>query len=631
MSKTRLPCNDISLPQLVSDPQLHHPPRAHLPDTTPPPPPPIRPFLGLHAKLSQAFASYTVVFLIISAYQLFRTRDSVDTFTANAKQALANDCYALERTVTTLASFPHFAAQGVNHGLVIALNMAVSQIGYGLEVALSGFVSALQFIIGLLTGTWRCFLLNLASSGIPILSDIGSDGIQAIDDINNALVSLLTTPVYDVERVIQEKMSDPQIGLAVNVPVTPVQKVAFCGKTLNLTVVDRLEADFKQWILYATLALLGIAMIGTLGKMVWIVIQHKRWKVHVSRVMRQLAVMTLPMVAHPSAEPATPGNKTATSASSSPPLPLIDNAIKVDLKIHAQRISHMVGHPLLYRFVDWSSHYLFPKNRDMRSLYFWFIFYISHPQAVLCLLVGLLGLLLVYGQIALIDFTRTNYRPILAAILTDLSDTVLQLVNSIMSTASVTFANETNIALSSLETDLNTQVFGSIVQASGEINAALTNVQTTLIQGIQTVFGDTAFGKLVIVVLQCLLLNKLEVVETGLTWIQNNARITFPRVSDDVLMMSSTEMNNLVLSAVNDLAGPPSPANSTSTAASNSAAGGGYVEGAIGKVFEQYENEVRRGLPVYFGLIGVWWIVLAMGVCGSGTILVRHRNVVVSR
>ncbi|KAI7832327.1 hypothetical protein BC939DRAFT_435205 [Gamsiella multidivaricata] len=581
-------------------------------------PPTVQPFLGLCAKLSQAFASYTVIFLIISAYRLFQTRSSVDTFVLDAKQTLFTDCYTLEKTATTLASFPQFAAQSVNRGLIATLDTAISQIGYGLVVVLSGVLATLDFVIGLLTGTWRCFLNNLADSGIPVLSEVGQGGVQAIDQVDNTLLDLLALPLNDLGKVIQDRMADPQIGLVLNMPTIPVQKVVLCDKVLGLVDVDAMAEDLKRWILYGTLVVLTLAVVAMLCNMAWIAFRHRRWTLHVSRVLQQVETISKEATSV-AIDPS--GNHEETKSSTWTPK---------DSRLCAVRIDHLTRHPLLYRFLEASSRCFFPRDENARGLYFWFMFYITQSQAVVCLCVGILGLLMIYAQLTLLDYARAHYRPLLNTALVDLSVTVPQLVNGIMHTSSVAFATETNTALSSLESDLNTHVFSGIVNAAASMSAALVNVETTLVQGIQTVFGDTLFAKLILAVIQCLLLNKLAAVEAGLAWIQGHVQLALPRLEDDVLMMNPTELQKLVAAAVEEMA-PPSLFNGVSMNSNNST--GGVVQSkvykaeiVIGRVFQQYEDELRRELPMYYGLVAVWWAVLAMGIVGVGGVLVRQRR-----
>ncbi|KAF9186949.1 plasma membrane fusion protein prm1 [Haplosporangium sp. Z 767] len=576
-----------------------------------------QPFLGLRAKLWQGFACYSVVLLVISAYRFLCTRNAIETFASAAKETVANDCYTLEKTVAALGALPYFTAQGVNHGLVLALNSAVNQIGYGLEAALSGLLATLDLVVSLLAGTWRCFLVNLVDSDIPLLSEIGDGGVQAIDEMNKALMILLATPFNELGALIQQKMTNHRISLPASPSMLQPQKVKICDKVLNLDTVGVLTDDLRKCILYAALVLLASAVVAALCNMVIISYHHKRWKRNIFRVMDLLHTETQAPLME-TRQPHIDINNADTQPN--------ESEVR-DVKLLASRISFMARQPFLFRILDKSSRQFFPENENGRNLYIWLMLYISQPQAVVCLLVGVLGLILIYSQVALIDYIRMRHHPVLATALQGLTDTALDLVNNTMYEASRTFATETNIAITSMETDLNMSVFGAIVHAAGELGSALTTVQTSLIEGVRAVFGNGLLGKLILAVLQCLLFNKLSVIENGLSWIETNAYVSLPRVSEDVLVVEQSELNRLIMASVAGTVIPAVISSSPMVLEKKSAYVKdklGRIEDVIDRVLEKYEQQLLEELPVYYGLMGVWCVVLMMGLVGAGVILVQQ-------
>ncbi|KAF9912206.1 plasma membrane fusion protein prm1 [Linnemannia zychae] len=565
------------------------------------------PFLGLRAKLSQAFASYAVVFLLVSAFQLYRTRNTIEKFTADAKASVAQECYALEQSLSSVALLPNLAAQGVNRGLVLAVEASISQIGYGLAVVLSGLLSTLELIMGLLTGTWRCFLGNLADSGIPFLSDVGTEGVEAIDELNGAVLNLLAIPFNGLGELIEAKMAAPQIGNLIAVSTVVAPKVEFCERALSLAPIDRLATDFRLWILYGTITLLGAALVITLANMAMIWYHHRRWMAHVGRVQPELSAITME----------SPGRIRGLTPLMEKPKAAIDKHDPERAKLEKIRIFHMVQHPLVHQFMDWSSNLLFKTDTIKRNIYLWFIRYVSHPPAVVCLLIGLLGLALTFGQIAFIEYMRRNYQAILAPAITDLSAMIFNSIQDSMQAASLAFSTEVNAALSVVEAELNYTVFAEIVRAAGELNSALVKVQTTLVEGVRTIFGASIFAKLVGAVLQCLLFNKLEIVGRGLGWVRENAQISLPRVMDDILMMDKTQLDAIVASSVSSLMGISLWADSPQPNSTSGWSGAQRIEGSISKVFTQYEDSLRRELPVYYSLVAVWVVILLLGLIGT--------------
>ncbi|KAF9129544.1 hypothetical protein BGW39_004058 [Mortierella sp. 14UC] len=547
---------------------------------------------------------------IESKFVKVKTRNTIEKFTADAKASVAQECYALEQSLSTVASLPYLAARGIDRGLVLAVEASISQIGYGLVVILSGLISTLELLMGLLTGTWRCFLGNLADSGIPFLTNVGAEGVEAIDDLNGMVLGLFAVPFNGLGELIEAKMAAPQVGNLVTMPTLATRNIEFCDKALNLAPVDRLASDFGQWISYGIMTLLGFALVVTLGNMVMIWYHHRRYMTHVGRVQQQLREIA--------AE--SPGQTRISPALAEKPGDAIDNLDPEQTRLEAMRISHMVRHPIVYQFMEWSSKLLSRTDETKQNAYLWFTLYVTHPPAIVCLFIGLLGLTLTFGQIAFIEYMRRNYRVILAPALTDLSEVIFDSIQGSLQAASVAFSTEANAALAVVEADLNKAVFAEIVRAASDLNSTLVKVQATLVDGIPTVFGDSIFAKLVGAVLQCLLFSKLEMVERGLGWVQENARINLPRVTDDMLMMDRTQLDAMVASSIDSLMGTsqrPQPSLSNSMLFPVGSSEAQRIEGSISKVFTQYEDSLWRELPVYYGLIAVWVAILLLGLAGA--------------
>lgn len=576
-----------------------------------------KPFPGLLAKMSQAFASYTIIFILFTAFQLFRSRDSVESIAADVKQTLTSNCHALEKTATALVSVPQVAARGVQQGLITALNTALGQMGNGLEAVLDGIIAIIEFVISIQTGTWRCFLNNLASAGIPFLSGVGGEGVQAIDALDKALVDLLALPLRGLGGVIRERMGNPQVTLVVNPSTISTQKVEFCQEALKLEVVDQLTLDFKRWILFGSIVLVVLALVATLCNMGLISFQFKRWQVHVDRMREHFVDMPKAVYTEKVMRVHTTGRLDDPSEKEIP--------YTEEYKLYTQRISYMACQPVLYRFVDDSSKKLFPDNKTRQNLYFWFMFYICNPPVLMCLLIGLLGIVLTFSQIALIEQVRSKYAPMLATAVDNLSGKIFNLVNDVMNTTSIAFATETNNQLAALETDLNTNVFGGIVNAASQVSSSLNTVQETLQQGVQRAFAQP-FSGLVLAVLQCLLLNKIAMVESGLKWVQEHAHITLLRLENDVLVMDQADVDKFVSAAIDNMESDNSTGSNEGEQDDDGSNAFQLIGRAIDKVFTVYERELERGLPIFYALVGVWGVVVVMGLVGVGMQFVKYRK-----
>ncbi|KAG0087721.1 plasma membrane fusion protein prm1 [Podila epicladia] len=474
------------------------------------------PFLGLRAKLSLSFVSPIVIYLLFSAWHLYRARETVQLIVFGTKEAFIQNCQDLERSISTLASFPDIAAEAAHHALIVGIESTIEQTSQGLKIMLQGILETIEFIVTFLTGTWRCFLVHLADSGIPLIADIGDGGVQAIDQLTATLMVLLTLPFNELGVLIQQEMNSRGFQEAIaKISVQPMENIEFCAGTMRSLSVDMLMADFRRWILVPALPLEG---------------------------------------AYP------------------------------------------------------ADHSPAPKESN-RTLFFWFAAYITHPPALTCLLLGSLGLILVYTQITLLNYARAHYRPVLflQPTLTTLSHTVLLDVRRAMAHSSAQFAHDTNAELARLESTINTQVFGAIVRSAGEMASALENVQTSLVEGVQEVFGGL-FGALVLAVLGCLLLNKLDRVRTGLVWVQNHAQMSLPRLAPEVLVLSQARVDRMVRNAMEG----------QGFVAMKQQQGQGQeqIGVVVSRILARFEDQLRWELPVYYGLVLVWVAVVALGVAG---------------
>ncbi|KAF9426839.1 plasma membrane fusion protein prm1 [Podila epigama] len=569
----------------------------HTPPTIAPPSVPVRPFLGLHAKLSLAFASPMVIYLLFSAWHLYRARDTVQTIIMSTKTSLTESCQDLERAISILSAFPDIAADATRQALVVGIDTVIHQTSYGLQVILQGVLETIEFIVTFLTGTWRCFLVHLATSGLPVLSEIGDGGVQAIDELTVSLMVLLSGPLNALAMIIQEEMlMTEQIKKAILGTGTSLQqqnnrteiKAGFCVAAVGedtLSSVNVLIEDFQRWILYGALIMVGGAVLVIALNMALTAYYHRRWKIYLGHISGVLySVVDTPV--HGQAE------HVLIMSGSQP---------EETIKVTATQLVQHARHPMVFHFANTFAWWMFPKDKTKRDLFLWCMDYISHPPAVTCLTIGLLGLILVYGQLAFLAYTRTHYRPqemSLQPVITHLSLIAQSQIQQAMTSASFKFSNETNAIVTAFETDLNERVFGAVAASAKEMSSALAQVQRSLVEGVYEVFGGL-FGELVLAVLRCLLLNKLDKVQAGLFWVQNHAQMTLPRLAPEVLIISVGRMDQVVNIAMGNEA-------VTSRA--------GMEMGLwVGQVLDRYEEGLRRELSVYYSLVMVWVIVFLAG------------------
>jgi hypothetical protein len=107
-----------------------------------------------------------------------------------------------------------------------------------------------------------------------------------------------------------------------------------------------------------------------------------------------------------------------------------------------------------------------------------------------------------------------------------------------LDSTSATWAEQSNVALARHQDELNTDMFGNLKEVTGAVNDSLTRFTDIINNGLNTAFGNTPFMDPLKAVVDCILLNKVEKVQEGLTWVSDHAHITFPTLSNDTFSLS---------------------------------------------------------------------------------------------
>lgn len=116
-------------------------------------------------------------------------------------------------------------------------------------------------------------------------------------------------------------------------------------------------------------------------------------------------------------------------------------------------------------------------------------------------------------------------------------------------------------------------------------------------------FGKTVLSKPVNSFVYCILGSKIDNMETALTWIKDNARVTLPTIDSSILMLSNSTMD--------DVSTPIAAA-----AAGDASSGDGQqAPGVIAKLFDKYEDALRKQRDIAAIFLGLYGAILLIGLC----------------
>ncbi|CEP09641.1 hypothetical protein [Parasitella parasitica] len=171
------------------------------------------------------------------------------------------------------------------------------------------------------------------------------------------------------------------------------------------------------------------------------------------------------------------------------------------------------------------------KNKVHQLLHF-----MSHPMVVYCLVVGTAGLIMTYGLAWLVE-TKSH------ALFDEFANKTEEWAKNATAqwTGAVTHQFENiNTWIGQAESDLNEHAFGVIRSSAIAVNDTLGIVVKEIHNLIQSALGGTPLEQPAQEVIQCLLLNKIESIEQGLTWIAGHSNVHLSRVDvpqfDSIIM-----------------------------------------------------------------------------------------------
>ncbi|CAG8612548.1 8503_t:CDS:2 [Paraglomus brasilianum] len=593
----------------------------------------IHPYIGLRAKLSQAWLAYPIIALLFVVFRLLSAIKTIPTLVDEIKQNALRSCDALETATSTVTSLPHFMAGGFNRATVDGVNLSIKAIGNTLDLAILALEGIMIWIINVFKSTYRC-LLELAIRGslaavadavqslsqfvsnnlgqikasidsqvnslndilnnvkqnsvvstlninIPTVSIPAADGLsnfqlpvidQGIGQLNNSLPTmdeiesklddLVTIPFDQLRSIIKSSMSNVRFDGSV-LPVPPKNQVTFCADNLDLSIVDNISRDLVKtaYIGLAVLVAVALLMIAANAVVIWY--SHRRFMRHVDRTKKTISLVTFTHTRQTTIE-----------------------IIKI-----AER-------PLITRWFIKASQFF--KNPDHQHLFRWFWDYILHPGALVCLAIGLVGVLSIYLQLAILDGVRGSYQQPLSDAISTFGNAVLDKINGALTDTSKSYASESNSAISNIEDELNKELFGWVNTTTTAIN----NTLNAAVDDISTFINGTFGGVPIILtavdqVINCLLFVKIRGIQAGLSFIQENASINLPRVNDSILLVDRSNMQEVVDKATTQIVGSPDS---------------GSSGGEIGRLFDTYESSLKSELPLFWLLIACWFFLVLMGV-----------------
>jgi hypothetical protein len=166
------------------------------------------------------------------------------------------------------------------------------------------------------------------------------------------------------------------------------------------------------------------------------------------------------------------------------------------------------------------------------------------------------------------------------------------------------WTNTTNYAIASVESEINVKLLGWAYNGTQTVNNTLTTFMDDINTAIKNTFEDTPLDGIVSGVVFCTLGDKVMELQKGLTWVHNQAHVSFPKVNSSLLA------SNLSTSAI-------TPSVEKAGSASSS---------ILDSLVDSLWQTVLGGLYVSISLISMWLLYAIGGLVYCIWVYKRGKN-----
>ena len=609
---------DYYAPQLAPRPSLNQTPY-------------LKPYLGLRARLSQIWINrWTILLLLVLVRLLFAIASTNSSLTSARREALSA-CTQVENIASSMASMPHYMASGVNEMTASGVEKAVSGLMTMLEMSVTGVEEIILFVIHMMTSTYLC-LITLAVSGSlhaaveignaisknlnetieGVTNDMGdavktvSNGInsimdkinfalpgfdkpninldeqikklkaleappqlqQGLQELNNSIPtfaevqnftdSIIRLPFEEVKKLIRgaNKFEFNRTAL----PVPAKEKLSFCseGNSINdfFDGLIKMAYDARK----VALGVLIVLAILVCVPMAWLEIRRYR-------IMQERAAL-------------------------------------FEQGHEGMDVVYIASRPTSGGIGLWVGRRFGSARRQVIVRWAWA--YATSTPMLFLLALGLAGLFSCFCQYLLLRAIQ-NKVPELTQQVADFAGKVVASLDN----ASMAWSQGVNGAVAKLDDDINNDILGWVNTSTTAVNQTLNVFVDEMSKTLNATFGGTVLHDPIKEVLNCLIGLKIASFQSGLTWVQEHAHVSFPGVANNTFSLGAAAQASDSDSAADLLAEP----NDKSKDA---------ISEAVDRVVEKLMSGIRIEALISTTLVLVWLLIALGGFIYASTRLFRR-------
>ncbi|KAI9820707.1 MAG: plasma membrane fusion protein prm1 [Pycnora praestabilis] len=612
-------------------------------DTPRPPPitaPYLTPYLGLRSRLSQVWINRWTILLLLVLIRTILAVVSLKQDLTSAKKEALSACTSVEAVGSAMASLPHYMSQGVNELAADGVEKAVNGLMSMLLLSVTGIEEIVVFVINLLTSTYVS-LITLAVSGslhvaLQVVEDVSGFLNKTLGDIGNDIATDISTFQNDLNKFTSALNSIPKaLGSSSSIPTLNINSSLDSLEHLQLPStldegLDKINASiptFAQVQNFTNNAirtpfedvkqLINSSLVAyKFDQSVFPVPQKEQLSFcsnndgiehffqdlfDVADYARKIFIIVLLLLAIIAC------------------IPMAYREIKrwETVQKRARLIGQQDFDPLdVVQIVSrpYSSTVgikaaSMVKSPRQQILVRWIVAYGTSMPALFVLSLGLAGLLSCLFHYILLKAIERE----VPALVNEVGAFADKVVNA-LENASVGWANSANHVIESTNNDINNDVFGWVNTTTGAMNDTLNTFVDGMTDALNATFGGTVLYDPIEEVFNCLIGLKVAGIEKALTWVSDNAHVSFPEFPNNTFSIgaaASLASDSTNTSVNSFLSNPGSDASDA-------------ISGAIVDVTDKIASAIRTEAIISACVIGLWVLIVLLGFLRALTLFFRH-------
>lgn len=548
------------------------------------------PFLGLKSRLTQSWAAPSVLMAVLFLVKLQLLRITIQAFINIAEESTLELCSMSNSAAQAARDAPRAAALMANKLIDESLTHSVKGLLDLLAIIVTALKGILLFIIEIYIGTWACLTVSFVNIA-------ANEALNATESVVKFANSTVHTAVHGVEDGLEElqKLINGATGLIgtiesfVSGSEKQISKVNLSiGALENLNIPDSINADLEK---FRTHVPTYDGVKTDLENVISIPFGMVVSKIKSSNVSFQAGNIKLPPSTSVSTcnlgdvavfyERCSNAADTAVSALTAVVCIAIVCLIFYNVFSEDRKWRRHTDIAMRFRTTD-SSDDLGQEMRNLTAitaaesnivtrtalkvasktgalektpLISWYIHFITYVPALGALGAGIIMLILSLFEFIVVRVVSVESKKLAHFIGKSFNDTSASIKSDL-----TLWQSSTNEEIMDLQDEINTQILGWVSTSTSTLNNTLQTFMTKMNNEIEHVFGNTPFYKPLSAVVDCLIGNKVEKMETGLTWIHEKAHVSFPQLSvlndtvfsNQTKVASASQKANTVLPTVTD-------------------------------------------------------------------------------